>query len=325
MDSGVRHTRVMRPAVFLLLLASLVAQTPPEGDNPLRSSAQLVVAPVVVTDRQGRLVRHLTEQDLALYDNNVPVKIHLDDVALPISLVVAIQTTVSARDVLEKLRGDNSLVEPILTGGGGDAAVIGFAEGAHVMQPFTPNPDIVANAIQNLEVMGEGGSGIDAVMLAVRQLQAHASDRRRVVVLISEKHDRSSRTKLAAALDAAQRANVTIYSVTFSPFLAPFTNREPQPATSDMNLTGVLVEMKRASQKNYAGAFAKSTGGRELEFVRRKGLEDAVLAIGQDLHGQYLASFQPRHLRAGEFHQLRAEVPGHPEYVVRTRAGYWAP
>ena len=286
---------------------------------------QLVVAPTVVTDRQGGFIRGLTEENLILYDNNVPVKIHLDDVALPISLVFVIQTTASAHDVLEKLRKETLLVEPLLTGRGGDAAVMAFADGAHTMQPFTPDPDAVSDAIQNLEVTGEGGSGIDAVVSAIRLLTKHEGDRRRVILLISEKHDRSSKAKLEFALASAQRANVTVYSVTFSPFLAPFTNRESTPADSNMNLAPIFGEIRHAAQKDMADAFAKSTGGRELGFLSKKGLEEAIGKIGEDLHGQYLISFQPRNLRAGEFHRIRVEVKGHAEYVARTRVGYWAP
>ncbi|MCU1263328.1 MAG: hypothetical protein JWO80_6213 [Bryobacterales bacterium] len=315
----------MRPALLLFLAAVLSAQTAPSPDIPLRSNVQLVVAPAVVTDRRGHFIRGLTEEDLILYDNNVAAKIHLDDVSLPISLVIAVQTTASAHDVFEKLRDETSLVEPILTGQGGDAAVIAFADGVHVMQPFTASPDTVSGAIRSLEVTGEGGSGIDAVMAGLRLLAMHEGDRRRVILLISEKHDRSSKTSLDIALAAAQRANVTIYSAVFSPFLAPFTNREPTPATSGMNLGTVFVEMKRAGQKDVAAAFAKSTGGQELEFLRKKGLEDAIRKIGEDLHGQYLISFQPRNLHPGEFHPIRLEVKGHPDYVIRTRVGYWSP
>jgi VWFA-related protein len=312
----------MRSAIFLLLIPALSGQAP---DIPLRSNVQLVVAPTVVTDRQGRFIRGLTEENLTLYDNNVPVKLHLDDVSLPISLVVAIQTTASARDVLEKLRKELSLVEPLLTGQGGDAAVIAFADSVHTMQPFTPNPDAISNAIQDLEITGEGGSGIDAVVAGLRLLSMHEGDRRRVILLISEKHDRSSKAKLDFALARAQRANATIYSVTFSPFLAPFTNREPAPPNSDMNLTPIFGELKHAAQKDMADAFAKSTGGREFGFLSKKGLDEAVARIGEDLHGQYLISFQPRNLQPGEFHKIRVEVKGHADYVARTRVGYWAP
>jgi VWFA-related protein len=306
------------PLVLFFLLAA-------QADIPLRSNVQLVVAPTVVTDRQGHFIRGLTEQELILRDNNVPAKIHLDDDSLPISLVVALQTTASARDVLEKLRNETMLVEPLLSGEGGDAAVIAFADGVHVMQPFTPNPDLVTNAIQNVEITGEGGSGIDAVVASLRLLTRHEGDRRRVILLLAEKHDRTSKFKLNEALTIAQRANVTIYSLTFSPFLTPFTNRQPTPATSDMNLAPVFGELKRAAQKDITSAFAKTTGGLELGFLTKKGLEDAVRKIGEDLHGQYLLSFQPRDLHPGEFHRIRVEVKGHPDYLVRTRAGYWSP
>ena len=239
--------------------------------------------------------------------------------------MLAIQTTASAHNILEKLSEETSLIAPLLTGEEGEAAVIGFADAPFVMQTFTADASAVENSVENLEVTGVGGSPIDAVLGALNLLAHREGDRRRVVLLISEKHDRTSKTHLEEALARAQRVNVTVYSVTFSPFLAPFTNREPTPATSDMNLTGVFTEMKHAGHKDVAGAFASSTGGREFSFVRKKGLEEAVQKVGEDLHGQYLISFQPHDLRPNEFHRIRVTVKGHADYNVRTRQGYWPP
>ncbi len=312
----------MRILLSLLLSAMMIAQT---ADIPLRSNVQLVVAPTVITDRHGNFIRGLTADDLVLYDNNVPVKIHMDDEGLPISFVLAIQTTLSARDVLEKLHNQTSLIAPLLTGQEGDAAVIAFADAPYVIQPFSADAAVVEDRIENLEVTGDGGSSIDAVVKALSLLSRRHGDRRRVVLLLSERHDRTSKTKLDQAINAAQLANVTVYAVTFSPFLAPFTNREPMPATSDMNLTGVFAEMKHAGQKDVGAAFAGATGGREFSFVRQKGLEEAVEKIGADLHGQYLVSFQPQNLRPNEFHRIKIAVRGHPDYNVRTRLGYWSP
>ena len=225
-----------------LLCASACAQ-----DVRLHSQSELVVTPAAVTDRQGARVEGLSGSDLVLYDNNVPRAIHVDDVSVPISLVLVVQATTSAHAVLEKLRKEASLLEPLITGDRGDAALVAFARDVKVLNPFLEralrtrgqeppsNFDAIAKSLRNLDVMGAGGSVNDAVLRAVQLLETRSPDRRRVILLIAEKHDRSSKAHAENVIAAAQKANVTIYPVTFSPSLTPYTTKaarycDPPPA-----------------------------------------------------------------------------------------------
>src|ERR1035438_6827761 len=52
-----------------------------------RSTVQLVVAPVTITDSKGNFVDGLDASDLILYDNNVPQHTQVDSEIYPISLV----------------------------------------------------------------------------------------------------------------------------------------------------------------------------------------------------------------------------------------------
>jgi hypothetical protein len=65
-------------------------------DLTLHSRSDLVIAPVSVTGRNGAPVEGLSADDLILYDNNVPRAIHVDDVFVPVSLVLAVQATAIA-------------------------------------------------------------------------------------------------------------------------------------------------------------------------------------------------------------------------------------
>ncbi len=70
-------------------------------------------------------------------------------------------------------------------------------------------------------------------------------------------------------------------------------------------------------------AFARYTGGRHLSVVRQKGLEQAIAQVGEELHTQYIVSFAPAGVTAGEFHRIEVSVRGRPELTARTRPGYW--
>jgi hypothetical protein len=45
--------------------------------------------------------------------------------------------------------------------------------------------------------------------------------------------------------------------------------------------------------------------------------------VADEVHRQYIVSFQPKPDAAGLYHSIRAEVRGRPELAVRTREGYW--
>jgi hypothetical protein len=82
--------------------------------------------------------------------------------------------------------------------------------------------------------------------------------------------------------------------------------------------------MIRLHQRDLSTLFTTATGGRSLSFVRKNALEQTIKMVSEEVHRQYLLSFQPRGGEAGEFYRLRVAVRNRPDVQVRTRAGYWA-
>jgi VWFA-related protein len=341
---------VKRVALFVLLLSALPAQ-----DVSFRSTSRLVLTPISVTDREGNPVRGLEVQDLVVYDDSVPVRIRLEDSAQSLSLAIVIQATRSSQVVLDKLRKEASLIGPLLTGDRGEAAVIAFADQIKVLQEFTVNTDKVERAIQNLEAFGEGGSLIDSLTTSMRLLEKRKRERRRAILLISEKHDRGSKEKLETLVALADRSIATVYSLSFSPTKTAFAYKAPRYCDANrkclrctcgncayhcdrenlesipssqpgpMNLLALFEEWKRSSQQDVPLVLSKLSGGAKWDFARKHGLEQALLRIGSDLHGQYLVTFPMSKKQAGSYHKIRAEVKKHPELIVRTRMGYFEP
>jgi hypothetical protein len=332
-------------------------------DPVLRGKAELVLVPVAVTDKGGHYVRDLSVEDLALFDGNVPQRIQLEDVTLPISLAIAVQTTPASAIVLDKLRKATGVIGPMITGYRGEAAVVTFGREIKVVQPFTSKEDEVTRAIKHLESSGAGAGIADAVTLSL-QLLAERKEHRRVLLLLSEKHNlSSSKEQIAAAALQAQRENVTVYSVTFSPSGTQWTNKvpvycDPPPrdlihpgkckrctcgncgnqcdredgkpqvfvpvqAGYNMNLKALATEISKLAQVNSGEMLAHYTGGEQTAFATKSGLDGVLDRIGHDVHSAYLVSFQPAHAEPGKFHQIRVEVKGRKDVTVRTRPGYW--
>jgi VWFA-related protein len=216
-------------AMFLKMVALAVFAAACLGQEPvLRSKAELVLVPVSITDRSGHYMRDLSEKDLVLYDDNVPQRIQFEDVTLPVSLVIAVQTTPASQIVVDKLRKSTGVIGPMITGFKGEAAVVAFGRAIKVVQPFTSNEDDVARTIHHLEASSVGAGILDAVIASLRLLGERPADRRRVLLVLSEKHDlSSSKEQIGTAAMLAQRENLTVYSVTFSPSRTQWTAKVP--------------------------------------------------------------------------------------------------
>jgi VWFA-related protein len=316
-----------------------------------KSTVPLVIAPTTVTDSKGRYVDGLTPEDLTLYDNNVPQAIQMDWMTYPISLVVAVQTSSGSGAVIDKLGGSGILFTQLLAADAGETAMLSFSSQVKLHQDFTKDPDSVVHALRMLRKEGGDAGMLDAIERALLMFEERKSGRRRIILMIAEKRDRGSAAKLPEVMAHVQRLNATIYWLTYSPFLQPFTVkpktaedlkpeaeriRIPQcawcpkpddtPVPPDLGPGDFLYaigELARLHQPDLSTLFTGTTGGRALGFLKKNALEQAIQLVGEEVHRQYILSFQPKGGEPGQFHAIRIEVKNRPDLHVKTREGYW--
>jgi VWFA-related protein len=302
-------------ALFLLTAAIACAQ--------FKSTAALVIAPTTVTDSKGKYIDALDPADLVLYDNGVRQPIQVDESYNPISLVVAVQTSANSAAILDKLGMSGILFANLLAGDRGETALVTFADEVRTLRDFTASSDTLSAGLGSLHVQGTGAVALEAVMRSLAMLAKRKSGRRRILLVIAEKRDRSSKVKFPVVLREAQRQNVLIYWLSYSPFLGQSAAQTPAEA-GPQNLLNVFTEMAQQGKPDNSVELTRATGGRTLRFLKQEALEEAIQAIAGEVHGQYIVSFTPPAGKAGEYHVIRIEVRGHPEWTARTRAGYWA-
>ena len=322
------------------------------GWAQFRSTVPLVVAPTTVTDSKGRYVDGLTPADLILYDNNVPQAIRMDWMTYPIDLVVAVETSSNSGAVIDKLGGSGILFTQLLAADAGETAVLSFSDAVTVHQDFTGNPDSVIHALRMLRKEGGQAHMLDALRQALIMLERRPPGRRRIILMIAERRDRSSKAKLPEVMERVERLNAAVYWLTFSPFLEPFTVRpktaedlKPEaerikmkkcalcpppddtavpPDLGPGGLIYALGELMRLHQPDLSSLFTSTTGGRTLSFLKKHALEQAIQLVGEEVHRQYILTFEPKGGDAGKFHAVRVEVKNRPELQAKTRDGYWA-
>ncbi|HEY1339696.1 MAG TPA: VWA domain-containing protein [Bryobacteraceae bacterium] len=278
----------------------------------------------------------------------------IDTGVAPIALVMAVQSSGISGPVLEKVRRIGSMIQPLVTGERGYAALVSFAERIDWLQDCTHDADAFGRALDRLRP-GEHKQAVmlDAVVAAIGRLSKQ-ENARRVLLLISESRDRGSETDLQTAAMKAESAGVAIYAATYSAMRTAFTSKSPVsepgrvekprtpadiygtptgappskynpktiPVEQRVDIRAGLAEILRLHKENDTQALAATTGAITFPFTRQKRLETAIQKFGGELHAQYVLSFAPEAPAPG-YHKLEVRIVRPGSYQIRARPGYW--
>jgi VWFA-related protein len=351
--------RRMRPAALLAIAICAHAQQP-----RFDVQSRMVLVPTTVTDARGKTVDGLDAPDFVVLDNGKPQSAIVDTIdtgVAPIALVIAVQSSGISAAAVEKVQRIGSMIQPLVTGERGAAAVLSFDQKITWLQDFTNVGALVDRAFHQLHPLTRPGEDKEARMLdaaqdAIERLRARPNARR-VLLLISESRDRGSETPLDTVMLAAQTAGVSVYAATYSAFKTAFTSKAPvttprrpikprvpldetgepngippgrnnpfpkkPPGEQQIDVLGGIGELKRLGKENAAEALTKATGGAVFAFTKQKALEEAIQKFGAELHTQYVISFAPQAGAPG-YHQIEVRLAREGDYHVRARPGYWA-
>jgi len=359
----------MYRTVFMCLLCGLLAaqqpstvppaQTPEAGqqDPVIRVGVDYVTTPALVFDRDGGYVNGLRPDQFRLFDNGKEQNINVEVVFVPISVVILVQSNSNVQGLLTQVKKIGNLVQPLLIGDQGRAAVIAYDSRIRTLQDFTSDPDLITKATAKITPGSYSNRLIDAVSEATLLLRRQPKDRRRIILVIGETRDNGSETRLREALIELQLNNISVYGVDMSRFMTtlmappPVPRPDNRPASAHQLPGGVpstpttvaqtygqnggraeflplMVELFRDAKAifkdNPIEAFTKGTGGSEFGFHSQRTLEEAVQHLGEELHSQYFISYSPNNRDEAGFHEIKVLVPGRPEVKrVQTRPGYW--
>ncbi len=291
----------------------------------IRVQVHNIIAPVTVFDKDGNLMDNLQPSQFHLFDNGVEQDIHIDTEYQPISVVIAIEASYRDDAILKQIRKVGSLIEPLITGDSGDAAVVAFDHNIKTMQDFTSDPQKIKDAIAKISSGSTSARMVDAVDNAVLMLRHHDREgkRRRIILLISEQRDNGSYAHGRETLIALQLSNVSLYAVDINQLSRRLTE-QAQPPTPDPlppeaynfpmgantptqvnQVTGrgnsaellpalkeIYTDAKAIFKRNPIEVFTAGTGGQKFSFIKQRGLEDAIAKIGTEIHSQYLLTLQ---------------------------------
>jgi VWFA-related protein len=303
-------------------LAVMAAQDRP----PFQSQTKVVQVPVVVTGKDGQAVNDLTVGDFKVLDNGVAQPVTMDDFisGLPaISLAIAIQSSGTSKLALAKIRKVGNMIQPLVMGTKGQAAVVTFDREITWLQDFTRDSNKISSAVKSLKPgPGAGARMLDTIAEVAGRMRQQRPGRR-VLLLISEARDQGSQTKFQEAMDAVEREGIEVFGAHYSSNgMSWISKPEDFPEQGELNEM-FFSQLARLGATNHVQALALATGGSDFPFLREHGIEDAIQKLGVEVHSQYILSFPQRGDGTGK-HQIEVSVPNRPELRIRSRRVYWA-
>jgi VWFA-related protein len=363
----------------------------------LKVQVREVVLPVTVRDKKGALVTSLQKSDFTLTEDNRPqvIKSFARESNLPFRLGLLVDTSRSmsgAMDGERKAAGKFvDLMLPADPAGATNAEtqknqafLIHFDREVELLQDFTNSREklhhelddmgptrAAQNANQGPETSDDSGRGqaqgrgarggtelYDAIFLASDELMK-PKDGRKALIVFSDGIDRGSKDTLNDAVDAADRANLAIYTIYFKGEQERTENSFPSnggrrgggwpggggggyPGGGGGNPGGgggypggggggggrrggggqseSGVDGKKILEK-----IATRTGGRFFEARKKDNLEEIYGLIAEELRGQYLLTYTPDVVdKEGGFHKIVLNATK-GDLTVATREGYYAP
>ena len=344
----------LMPLAAVVLCGSLVWAQDELPEQRIITTVQRVSVPVTVRTKQGDFVNGLQQKDFRLYDNEKLQTVALDVDYTPLSLVVCIQRNTRTQAFLPYIKQMGPMLETLVVGEQGEAALIAFDHRIQVIQDWTHDGLEMKKALETLNPWGSSNAAvIDAVFEGINMLKRRPPERRRVLLLISETRDNGSEGRLKDALQEAEFANVQVFTVNINRAKAALTTPAPAPTpspfptasrplpgsvpqTPDMAaqlggqygvdfkpiITEIFNQVKAIFIPNHAEVFTRYTGGKEYGFTGLHDLEHALSDIGETLHSQYLLTYKPNDMEDAGYHTIRVEV-NRPGLRIDAREGYW--
>jgi len=288
-------------ALWCLAPAAALAQEQPSFKS---GSSELVVLPVVVTDRQGRYVSDLQGDQFSVLDNGrrVPIEIFSNEDS-PVTVGLIVDASSSMRPKIGEVIAA-SLRFARSSNPQDELFAVRFNDDVQDVIPdrqFLLAGDYGALESAVSAIRPDGRTSLyDGLMAGLDHL-AKGTRSRKVLIVISDGGDNASDAKLDAVLARARDSNAAIYTIGI--YDADDMDKNP----------GVLKSL------------ARTTGG-ERFLPRSPGeLMTVCERIAREIRGGYTIGYVPP-TRDGAYHRIKVEIGPTPgrKLSVRTRPGYFA-
>lgn len=184
----------------------------------IRVNVNLVTVLVSVLDEHNRPAPDLPRDAFQLFDEGNAQKIDIfePETSQPLDLALMIDASLSAhKEITFEREAAAHFIRQVIRPGD-RLSVFSFDEDVHQRVGFSDNVPVLQDAVRKIPD-GAGTSIYDAVLLGSRALAQRGDDRRRVIVLVTDAGETTSRSDFDAARREAVRSNVLLYTIVIRP------------------------------------------------------------------------------------------------------------
>jgi Ca-activated chloride channel family protein len=272
----------------------------------IKTSVDLVLVPVTVTDPLERLVTGLSQDNFEIFENKKPQEIrHFSSEDAPVSLGIIVDTSGSMADKMDRAREavkefcDYSNLQD-------EFFLITFSDEPRLVHDFTDSAEDIQGSLVFSNPRGRTAL-LDAIYMGIGKMR-DAKYSKKALLIISDGGDNHSRYSEHELKSAVKESDVMIYAIgTFDRHV---------PTQEEMLGPELLTDI------------AETTGGRA--FILDNLVEMPLLArrIGTELRTQYVLGYHPDNPpHDGKWHKVtvKLKVPKKVPYLrAKAKTGYYA-
>jgi Ca-activated chloride channel family protein len=279
------------------------SQDPASQRGRIRVTVNLVNVLVSVLDEHNRPAPDLPLEAFQLFEEGVEQKIDKfeSETAQPLDLAIMIDASLSAhKEITFEQEAAAHFIRQVLRPGD-RLAVFCFDENVTQVAPFSDNVADLQSAVRRIPA-GAGTSIYDAVLLGSRALERRGDDRRRVIILVTDAGETTSRADFDAARKEAVLSNALLYTIVIRP-------------------------VKNESGRNTAGEHAletmtDTTGGAMFYPDSAQELGAIFDRIDRELRTQYRLAYYPNPRGPANTYRSIVVTVNPSTYKVRHRKSY---
>ena len=306
----------MRHLIFCVLFVAMGICL---SQEQIRVNVKLVNVAFSARDSRGALIDNLTKDDVEVFEDAVPQKISFFarsvDVALTLGLILDFS---GSQDQFSKQHEhDLRIFLNDVLGPKDRAFLICFGNHIRIVSDFSQSSAELMEQLEKYrhdnkhfpelgpkEERDLGTAFYDSIFYAVTEKLTNESGRRALLVF-SDGEDNSSSHDMMTAIEAAQRANVLMYTIRY-------TEKQHGRVTA-RNKYGIRV----------MGRIAKETGGQHID-AETTDPKTYFRQIGEELRTSYELAYYPTNPASDDTFRKIVIRPRQSGVTVRSRTGYFS-
>ena len=324
-----------------------VSPTAGEEDS-LKLETHLVNLNVGVTDRVGKAIPGLKQEDFSLHEDGVQQRItFFSPEQSPFNLVLLLDLSGSMREEIELIKETATHFLNIMSPQD-SVAVVSFSTDVTVVSRLTRDRDDLRESIELMLAPVGGTAFYDALAYSLVEILRKVKGQRNAVIAITDGEDNSLLATLMKAappafgmpapspagsfltfdqlLDGVMEADALVYPIHLDPAPPPVTpptqGSNPRATQTIVSALKIQAEVTVIARKQLQ-LLAEASGGRMYHANRIEDLNGVFEQVAAELRSVYSIAYSPTNLNFdGRFRRIRVQI-NRPDVAVRTRPGYY--